>query len=123
MAAGDVRIGCASWALPPAVQHEFPAGDSRLARFAQVKRHAQEKVLSQLSQLDAHLASQDGPWFLGADYTALDAYVFTLCRWTRNFSHGRARELPRLGPYLQRMLARPAVQRMLANEALQPPFV
>jgi glutathione S-transferase len=97
--------------------------DGNEAGAAEVKRHAQEKVLSQLAQLDAHLASHGGPWFMGADYTALDAYVFTLCRWTRNFSHGRARELPHLGPYLQRMLARPAVQRVLANEALQPPFV
>ncbi len=60
---------------------------------------------------------------MGADYTALDAYVFTLCRWTRNFSSGRAREFPHLGPYLQRMLARPAVQRVVANEGLQPPLV
>jgi uncharacterized protein YecE (DUF72 family) len=36
MVAGDVRIGCASWALPPAVQHDFPPGDSHLARYAQV---------------------------------------------------------------------------------------
>jgi uncharacterized protein YecE (DUF72 family) len=36
MAAGPVRIGCASWALPPAVQHQFPPGDSHLARYASV---------------------------------------------------------------------------------------
>ncbi|MDB5857936.1 MAG: Glutathione S-transferase (Glutathione transferase)-like protein, partial [Ramlibacter sp.] len=56
-------------------------------------------------------------------YSVLDAYAFTLCRWTRNFSHGKARELPQLGPYLQRMLARPAVQRVLAAEEVSPPYV
>ena len=90
---------------------------------AQLQRHAQAKVLGLLGQLDAQLAEHGGPWLLGADYSALDAYVFTLCRWTRNFREGRARDLPHLGPYLQRMLARPAVQRVLANEQLQPPFV
>ena len=90
---------------------------------AEVKRHAHEKVVGLLGQLEEQLASHAGPWFLGVQYTALDAYVFTLCRWTRNFPSGKARELPRLGPYLQRMLERPAVQRVLANEQLQPPFV
>jgi len=90
---------------------------------AEVKRHAHEKVVGLLGQLEEQLASHAGPWFLGAQYTALDAYVFTLCRWTRNFPSGKARDLPRLGPYLQRMLERPAMQRVLANEQLQPPFV
>ena len=26
---------------------------------------------------------------LGKEYSALDAYVFTLCRWTRNFQAAR----------------------------------
>ena len=76
-----------------------------------------------LKQLDAELARHGGPWFMGEAYTALDPYVFTLCRWTRNFDHGQARTLPQLGPYLQRMLERPAVQRTLASEGLAPPFV
>lgn len=90
---------------------------------AEIKRHAQCKVVEQLHQLDAELVRSAGPWFMGQAYSALDPYVFTLCRWTRNFSGQRARELPHLGPYLARMLERPAVQRVLANEALQPPFV
>lgn len=90
---------------------------------AQVKKHAHAKVVGLLGQLDAQLASHGGPWFMGGEYTALDPYVFTLCRWTRNFATGKAREFPHLGPYLQRVLARPAVQRVLASEGLQPPFV
>ncbi len=90
---------------------------------AELKRHAQQRVGGLLEQLDAELARTGGPWFMGDRYSALDAYVFTLCRWTRNFSEGRARERPQLGPYLQRMLERPAVQRVIANEGLQPPLV
>ena len=52
----------------------------------------------------------------------LDAYAMVLCRWTRGFARP-ARSLPQLGPYLQRMLARPAVQKALATEKLPPPIV
>jgi glutathione S-transferase len=90
---------------------------------AQVRAHAHAKVGGLLAQLEAQLARSGGPWLLGADYSALDAYVLTLCRWTRNFASGKARDLPQLGPYLQRVLARPAVQRVLAIEQLAPPFV
>ena len=90
---------------------------------AQVKRQAQARVGTLLDLLDAELARTGGPWFMGERYSALDPYVFTLCRWTRNFDAGRAREREHLGPYLQRMLARPAVQRVIANEGIQPPYV
>jgi glutathione S-transferase len=93
------------------------------AGVAQVRAHAHEKVVGLMGQIEEQLASHAGPWFLGEDFTALDPYVFTMCRWTRNFPSGRARDLPRAGAYLQRMLQRPAVQRVLANEQLQPPFV
>jgi glutathione S-transferase len=89
----------------------------------QVRRQAQVRTQALLGQLEAELARHGGPWFTGERYTALDAYVFTLCRWTRHFSEGPARDMPHLGPYLQRMLQRPAVQRALASEGLQPPFV
>lgn len=91
---------------------------------AQVKRHAERKIAGLLDQLDAELARHGQPWFGGAAYSALDPYVFTMCRWTRNFrSEVPARDRPHLGPYLQRMLARPAVQRVFANEGLAAPFV
>jgi glutathione S-transferase len=90
---------------------------------AQVKAQAHCKVVGLLGQLDALVAAKGGPWVLGANYSALDPYVFTLCRWSRNFPHGKARDMTHLGPYLQRMLERPAVQRVLAAEELSPPFV
>jgi glutathione S-transferase len=91
---------------------------------AQVKRHAERKVAGLLQQLDAELARHGQSWFGGASFGALDPFVFTLCRWTRNFRNERpARDHEHLGPYLQRVLARPAVQRVLATEQLSAPFV
>jgi glutathione S-transferase len=90
---------------------------------AEVKAQAEARISGLLNQLDAELARHGGPWFGGDDYSMLDAYVFTLCRWTRNFASPAARTRPQLGPYLQRMLARPAVQRVLVAEHLTPPFV
>src|SRR5690606_10753518 len=79
---------------------------------AQVRAAAHTRVSGLMEQLDALVARNGGPWVLGATYSALDAYVFTMCRWTRNFAHGKAREMPNLGPFTQRMLERPAVQRV-----------
>ncbi len=93
------------------------------AGVAQVKAHAQDKIGGLLDQLDAELARHGGTWFMGEAFSALDSYVFTLCRWTRNFDRRPARELPHLGPYLQRVLARPATQRVMATEMLSAPFV
>ena len=90
----------------------------------EVKRHAEERVCGLLDQLEAELVRHGGPWLLGERYTALDPYVFTLCRWTRGFERTPpARDRYRLGLLLQRMLSRPAVQRVLRNEGLSAPFV
>jgi glutathione S-transferase len=94
----------------------------------ELQRHAEAKVAGLLAQLDSELAGHLGlpgrDWFMGASYTALDAYVLTLCRWTRGFQNELpARDWPHLGPYLQRMLARPAVQRVFAAEHLSEPWV
>ena len=89
----------------------------------QVKRHAQRRVVQCLQQLDQHLASHGGPWMAGTDYSVLDPYAFMLCRWTRGFDDSPARSFVHIGPYLQRMLARPAVQRVVATEQLAPPLV
>lgn len=89
---------------------------------AAVKRHAEAAIGRMLDQLDSHLATHDGPWLLGADYSAADALAFVLCRWTRGFDRP-ARSLPNLGPYLQRMLARPALQKVFATEQPAMPHV
>lgn len=89
---------------------------------AQVKKHAEAHIAAMIDQLEGELARHGGPWFAGERFSALDPYVFMLCRWTRGMQRP-ARTLPHLAAYLQRMLARPAVQRVFANEGLSQPFV
>ena len=91
------------------------------AAIAQVKAHAEAGIGAMLDQLDAELAAR-GPWLLGADFSAVDLYALVLCRWTRGFTRP-ARSLSYLGPYLQRLLARPAVQRVFAHEGIAAPLV
>ncbi|WP_309684453.1 glutathione S-transferase family protein [Polaromonas sp.] len=89
---------------------------------AELKTHAEAKVRVLLGLLDAELARHGGPWLLGDHYSAVDAYAMMLCRWTRHFGKP-ARNRPQLGPYLQRVLARPAVVRAFASEGLAQPWV
>jgi glutathione S-transferase len=88
----------------------------------EVKQRAEANVGPLLELLEAELAGHGGPWLLGADHSAVDAYALMLCRWTRHFARP-ARALPHLGPYLQRMLARPAVQQVFEREGLAQPWV
>jgi len=89
---------------------------------AEVKAATEARIAALIDQLDAHLASNGGPWMLGEHFSALDPYAFMLCRWTRGAARP-ARTLPHIGPFLERMLARPAVQKVLEVEKLAPPYV
>jgi glutathione S-transferase len=95
-------------------------GDVEAAKH--VKQHAEARANAMLDRLDEQLASHGGPWLLGSTFSAVDPYALMLCRWTRNFARP-ARSLPRIAPYLQRMLARPAVQRAFTTEKLSTPLV
>jgi len=107
-------------ALNPYFYPERWAVDAGAA--AVVKSLAESKVGAMLDQIDAELARCSGPWFLGERFSIVDPYAFVLCRWTRGFARP-ARELAHIGPWLDRMLARPAVQRAFASEQLSAPFV
>ncbi len=87
-----------------------------------IRAKAEERIGALLDQLEDQLAHGGGPWLLGEAYSALDPYAMMLCRWTRYFARP-ARGLPQLGPWLQRVLARPAVQRVFEREALAQPWV
>lgn len=90
----------------------------------QVKAHAQARLDDCLRQIEAHLAGHGGPWFMGARYSAADPLVFMLCRWTRGFEGSApARSYRSIGPYLQRMLGRPAVMQAFDEEGLTAPWV
>lgn len=87
-----------------------------------VKARAEARVGQLLDLLDHEFARHGQPWLLGTHFSALDPYLLMLCRWTRAFGRP-ARALPHLGPYLQRMLARPAVQRAYATEQIADALV
>jgi glutathione S-transferase len=101
-------------------ERKVDAGNSEGA--LQVKTHAQARVGDLLTQVDAHLAGHGLPWFLGERFSAIDPFMFMLCRWTRGFSHQPARDYPNIAPYLARMLARPAVQQAFEAEGLSAPW-
>ena len=88
----------------------------------QVKAHAERLAGGMLDLLDAELARHGKPWLLGSVFSAVDLYALMLCRWTRAFERP-ARDLSHLGPYLQRVLARPAVRRAFEQEGLALPWV
>ena len=96
------------------------AGNS--AGAMQVKAHAQARVADLLAQVDKQLASPKSSWFLGEQFSAIDPFIFMLCRWTRGFSLKPAREYPNIAPYLARMLERPVVQRTFEAEGLSAPW-
>jgi glutathione S-transferase len=88
---------------------------------AQVKAQAEARIAAAMDQIDARLAATGGGMG-GARFSALDPYTFMLCRWTRGMQRP-ARTLPHVGPFLQRMLERPATRAVLAAEALPAPWV
>ncbi len=87
---------------------------------AEVKACAEARLNLLFDQIDAQFAAHGGPWFLGPQFSALDPCVFMLCRWSRGFGRP-ARTLPQVGPFLERMRARPAVQQVFEAEQLAPP--
>ena len=89
---------------------------------AAIRAKAEAKVGPMLDQLDGELARHGRAWLLGDRYSVADAYAFVLCRWTRGFTRP-ARMLPHVKPWLDRMLARPALQRAFATERLAAPYV
>lgn len=110
---------------PALIAYYYPerwVDEGNAAGVAQVKAQAEARIAPLLDQLEAQLAGHGGAWLLGEAYSAADPLAFMLCRWTRGFARP-ARSLPRLGDYLQRMLARPAVQQAIAVEGLPQPWV
>ncbi len=90
---------------------------------SQVKAAAEARLAGCLAQIDTQLADHGGPWLLGGKFSAVDPLAFMLCRWTRGFASKPARDYAHIGPYLQRMLARPAVMAAIAEEQLPAPYV
>ena len=108
--------------MPHYFYSERMVAPGNAAGAAEVKAAAEARIAALIDQIETQLAAHGGPWFLGEHFSALDPYAFMLCRWTRGMQRP-ARTLPHIGPWLQRMLARPATQQVIAAEGLQPPLV
>ncbi len=129
----QARAHCYKWLMwltntlqPALMLYFYPqrwVAEGDAAGAAGLQACAQDKIGLMLDQLDAQLATQGGPWLLGEDYSVVDPYCLMLCRWSRGFSSQPARERVHLGPYLRRMLARPAVGMVFAAEQLPEPWV
>jgi glutathione S-transferase len=116
-------LGCS---VQPLMTHYFYSdrmvAPSNETAAAQVRDAAEQQIAVLMDRLEDHFARHGQDWMLGERYSALDAYAFMLCRWTRMMKRP-ARTLPQLGAFLQRMLSRPAVAQTLAAEQLGKPFV
>ena len=79
----------------------------------------EERLAAMFEPLDAALAGRE--WLVGEHFSAADAFLFMLARWSRNLPR-KARDLPHLGPYLARIAGRTAVQEMFQVEGLKAPY-
>jgi glutathione S-transferase len=91
------------------------------AAIGQVKAHAEARVGGMLDLLDKALAESGGPYLLGANYSAVDPYLFMLSRWTRMMDKP-ARHRQHLGAFLKMMVERPAIRCALEQEGLGEPL-
>ena len=107
--------------MPHYFYSERMVAPGNAAGAAEVKAQAEARIADLVDQIDARLAAT-GAWMGGATFSALDPYAFMLCRWTRGMMRP-ARTLPHVGPFLERMLARPATPATFAAEGLSAPWV
>ena len=87
----------------------------------EIKDGAERRVNIQFDRVEEELTRHGDQWFLGETYSAIDAYLFTLARWSRGMPRPAASRL-QLGAYLHRMTNRPAVERAHAQEHLSQPW-
>lgn len=84
----------------------------------QVKALTHARIMEMFGHLDRALAGRT--WLVGDRFSAVDAYLFMLARWTRNLPT-KARDMANFKPYLARIHRRPAVQEMFRIEGLAEP--
>ena len=83
----------------------------------QVQDIARSKILTRLAHVERELAAH-GPFLTGAQFTAADAYLFTIVGWSR-FVKVDLGPFPALRAFMDRVAARPAVQQAMQAEGLK----
>ena len=81
--------------------------------FDDMKRKVPESMAAAFALIERGMVK--GPWVMGEQYTACDAYLFTLTGWAEADGVDMAK-LPKVSAHRQRMSERPAVQQVLAVE-------
>ena len=81
----------------------------------EVKTAARTRLGARLQWVEGELAK--GPYLMGEQFTVADAYLFTVVGWSRLVGVDIS-ALLRLGEFMARMRARPAVQAALRAEGL-----
>ncbi len=90
------------------------------ATAAEVKRHAERRVGEMFDRIEVALAA-DGPYLLGARFSAADLYLLMLVRWSRGMVNP-ARDRKAIRRLLDRLIERPAVQRVFTKEEIAAPW-
>jgi glutathione S-transferase len=94
--------------------HEDDFSDANEVRAA-VKTRGTEKLLAYFREQDAALSK---PYWSGDTLSAADVYFMVIARWGRWLTPP-ANEMPRIRPFYERMIARPAVARAMQREGIK----
>jgi len=85
---------------------------------AAIQQIAREKIAGRLALVESHLAEQ-GPFLMGAQFTAADAYLYVIVGWS-NFAKVDLMAFPALRDFMNRVGARPMVREAIAAERVKP---
>ena len=81
---------------------------------AEAQAFARRRIAARLGFVESHLAA-NGPHILGERFTAADAYLFTIVRWS-GFAKVDLAPFPRLRDLVDRVGARPTVREAMRAE-------
>jgi glutathione S-transferase len=81
----------------------------------ETKKSFRDRLVVRFELLNKHLAAN--AFLMGAHFSAADAYLYTVMRWTKRFEMDLAR-WPSIQSFMERVQARPAVAAALEAEGL-----
>ncbi len=103
-------------------RHVAPASDGSEAAaesVRQVRAAAAERAARAFEVIEAAFGA--GPFLLGAEYSACDAYLFMLAWWARALPRSPGR-LPRVRACVEAVAERPATRRACRSEGIEVSF-
>lgn len=86
-----------------------------------IKQAAAQRLMGWFQTIEDAL-SDDGPYFMGADFTMLDIYLLMLARWGR-FLPTPPRDMPKINAIVRTVLERPSVRAAIAAEGISGDFI